>query len=719
MVQTSAAIVYTRLSTHSFPVCVGLAFLDYFARATLHRFVENLSTPHHYSSGAQSTALPPGQSDRGAQFKNVADTSPTGLWLSDQEGRLTYLNRTLVDWTGMKYEDLLGAGWAIAIVETDRPQAVDAFARAVATRTHYDVEFRINKGDGSVIWCRAAGDPFYDPDGRYAGYAGFCMDIQTMIETQQQLQESEERFRTMAEGTDILIAVGDQTSNATYFNNAWVELTGRSREQLVRFGWVDLVHPQDRDRYVAIYLDAFQVHKPFTGEFRVLTPSGEYRWLLAQGTARFHSDGSFAGYISACIDITQRKQAEEQQQQERLTLERAYEQARLSKEAAQLGTFDMDLEKETMIWDERCRILFGISHQDSVTYETDFVANLHPDDQQRVVSIINDVFNKSVSNGDYDVEYRTIGVDDKQIRWVRAKGKAYFNHQDKPVRFIGSVLDITQQVESLQQIEQIVADRTRELKSANQQLSESNEMLVRSNENLQRFAYVASHDLQEPLRKIQQFGDLLQTRYADSAGDELDYIRRMQSAASRMSTLIRDLLSFSRISIQRHASTPVSLQKVMAKVLQDLDLRIAETGALVQVETLPTVNGDALQLGQLFQNLLSNALKFHRAGVIPVIRVNCQTVSAATIPFSRGPARLSDTYYRLDISDNGIGFEQKYVDRIFQVFQRLHTKNEYAGTGIGLAICEKVAANHGGAIMARSQPGQGATFSVYLPIGTV
>jgi PAS domain S-box-containing protein len=654
-----------------------------------------------------------------AQFRNVADTSPTGLWLSDQEGRLTYLNRTLVDWTGMNYENLLGAGWAIAIVEADRPRAVEAFARAVATRTHYDVTFRINKGDGSLLWCRAAGDPFYHPDGRYGGYAGFCMDIQSMIETQQQLQESEQRFRTMAEGTDILIAVGDQTSNATYFNKAWVELTGRPMEQLLRFGWVDLIHPQDRDRYVALYLDAFQVHKPFTGEFRVLIPSGAYRWLLAQGTARFQSDGSFAGYISACIDITERKKAEEQQKQERLALEQAYEQARLSKEAAQLGTFDMDLEKGTMIWDERCRILFGISHQDSVTYETDFIANLHPDDRQRVTTLIKDVFNKSVSNGDYDVEYRTIGVEDKQIRWVRAKGKAYFDHQEKPVRFIGSVLDITQQVEALQQIEQIVADRTRELKTANQQLIESNELLVRSNENLQRFAYVASHDLQEPLRKIQQFGDLLQTRYADSAGEESDYIRRMQTAASRMSTLIRDLLSFSRISIQPPASTPVSLREVMAKVLQDLDHRITETGARVQVDTLPTVQGDALQLGQLFGNLLGNALKFQRAGVVPVIEVSCQPVSAATIPFLRGPARLCDTYYQLDISDNGIGFEQKYVDRIFEVFQRLHSKNEYAGTGIGLAICEKVASNHGGAILARSQPGQGATFSVYLPVEPV
>jgi PAS domain S-box-containing protein len=676
-----------------------------------------MNHPSTHRSPPDPPPLSTGQPDREAQYRNVANSSPTGLWLTDSEGKVSYLNQTLIDWTGMTNRDLLGADWAKAILENDRQRVVDAFGRAIATRTHYDVEFRLTKADGCVIWCRAAGDPYYHPDGQYAGYTGFCMDIQTMIETQRQLQESEERFRTMAEGTDILIAVGDQTSNATYFNKAWVELTGRSMEQLLRFGWVDLLHPQDRDRYVAIYLDAFRVHKPFTGEFRVLTPSGAYHWLLAQGTARFQADGSFAGYISACVDITERKGAEEQQRQERLAFERAYEQARLSKEAAQLGTFDMDMEKGTMIWDERCRILFGISHSHTVTYETDFVPNLHPDDRQRVVRIINDVFNKAVSNGDYDVDYRTIGVDDQQIRWVRAKGKAYFNDQDKPVRFIGSVLDITPQVEARQQIEQIVADRTRELKVANQQLTESNELLVRSNENLQRFAYVASHDLQEPLRKIQQFGDLLQTRYADSPGDELAYVGRMQSAASRMSTLIRDLLSFSRISVQPPADTLVSLQAVLVRILQDLDHRVAQTGARVAVGILPTVKGDALQLSQLFQNLLSNALKFHRGGVVPVIEVTCQPISAASLPPGCRPVRLADGYYQVNVRDNGIGFEQQYVDRIFEVFQRLHTRTEFEGTGIGLAICQKVAANHGGAITASSQPGQGATFRVYLPVG--
>ena len=180
--------------------------------------------------------------------------------------------------------------------------------------------------------------------------------------------------------------------------------------------------------------------------------------------------------------------------------------------------------------------------------------------------------------------------------------------------------------------------------------------------------------------------------------------------------LIRDLLAFSRISTRQEAVRPVPLRTVIDMVLVDLELRIQETGATVEVDDLPVVPGDRLQLEQLFQNLLGNALKFRRADVPPLIQVRLQRVKAIELPASVRPARLASSYYRIEVIDNGIGFDARYVDRIFQVFQRLHGKNQYAGTGIGLAICEKVAANHGGAITARSQPGQGATFEVYLPV---
>jgi light-regulated signal transduction histidine kinase (bacteriophytochrome) len=254
------------------------------------------------------------------------------------------------------------------------------------------------------------------------------------------------------------------------------------------------------------------------------------------------------------------------------------------------------------------------------------------------------------------------------------------------------------------------------LRAYQQQLETKNAALSRSNEYLQQFAYVASHDLQEPLRKIKSFGDLLKSQYEAQLGEGAIHLGRMQAAADRMSRLIKDLLNFSRISTQQEVFQSVSLTEVVTTVLSDLDLRIEEVNAVIEVGPLPSLQGDRLQLEQLFLNLLSNSLKFRQANVPPEIRVSSQKVAAISLPPSVKPTRPAAIYHRIDVTDNGIGFEAKYVDRIFQVFQRLHNRKDFAGTGVGLAICEKVVDHHGGAITAVSQPGEGATFSVYLPV---
>lgn len=262
----------------------------------------------------------------------------------------------------------------------------------------------------------------------------------------------------------------------------------------------------------------------------------------------------------------------------------------------------------------------------------------------------------------------------------------------------------------------LIASDITPLRAYQKKLEENNEALSRSNEHLQQFAYVASHDLQEPLRKIQAFGSLIQSQYGSQLGEGAHYLDRMQGAASRMSVLIRDLLTFSRISTHQEAAKAVPLIPLIESVLTDLDLIIQETEARITVDSLPIIQGDPTQLGQLFQNLLSNALKFRRPDVSPLIRISCHTLAATKLPPSVKPARTAAQYYRIDVTDNGIGFDEKFLDRIFQVFQRLHGRSEFAGTGVGLAICEKVVANHGGAITAHSQPNHGATFSVFLPV---
>ncbi len=228
--------------------------------------------------------------------------------------------------------------------------------------------------------------------------------------------------------------------------------------------------------------------------------------------------------------------------------------------------------------------------------------------------------------------------------------------------------------------------------------------LEQSNRELESFASVASHDLQEPLRKIQTFGERLKTTCGAALSPEgRDYLERMNNAAGRMRRLIDDLLSFSRISSKVPTFARVDLGRVAREVLGDLETAIEQAGASVTVGELPTLEAEPMQMRQLLQNLVSNALKFRRDGVVPSVSIT------ATVDAAAGLCELR-------VADNGIGFDEKYLDRIFNVFQRLHGRGKYEGTGIGLAICRKIVERHSGCIGARSTPGQGATFIVSLPL---
>ncbi|MGB8702676.1 MAG: ATP-binding protein, partial [Thermosynechococcaceae cyanobacterium] len=248
---------------------------------------------------------------------------------------------------------------------------------------------------------------------------------------------------------------------------------------------------------------------------------------------------------------------------------------------------------------------------------------------------------------------------------------------------------------------------------AEEELEQKIKQLAQSNAELEQFAYVASHDLQEPLRKIEAFGDRLQSKYGAELGDKgKEYIDRMQNAAGRMRTLIQDLLEFSRISGKAQPFDSVNLKEVIEGVLDDLETGIEETGSSIEVGSLPIMDADPLQMRQLFQNLLGNALKFRQIDKPLKVIIQSQILKVSQ---KNGQPKSSATC-QITIADNGIGFEQKYTDRIFKVFQRLHSKSEYAGTGIGLAVCAKIVERHGGSITAESVLGQGATFIITLPI---
>jgi PAS domain S-box-containing protein len=252
----------------------------------------------------------------------------------------------------------------------------------------------------------------------------------------------------------------------------------------------------------------------------------------------------------------------------------------------------------------------------------------------------------------------------------------------------------------------IIARDIRERKRAEADLHMAMDRMRQSNRELEDFAYVASHDLQEPLRKIQAFGDLLESKHkAVLPPQAVDYIDRMRAAARRMQVLISDLLMFSRITTKAQPFVPVDLASIAHDVVRDLEVRTHESGGHIEIGPLPTIDADPLQMRQLLQNLVGNALKFHRPGVPPLVQID-----------ARIDATVEHGTCSISVADNGIGFDEKYADRIFTMFERLHGRGTYEGTGIGLAICRRIAERHGGTIVAHSTPGEGSTFVVTLPV---
>jgi len=287
----------------------------------------------------------------------------------------------------------------------------------------------------------------------------------------------------------------------------------------------------------------------------------------------------------------------------------------------------------------------------------------------------------------------------------------------------GTAQDITKQRNLQQELERLIRKRTEELAATNKMLTSTNEELLeantnlrRSNEELGQYAYVASHDLQEPLRKIRTFSDRLNT-IGGLAPESKKWLDKIHQSSERMALLIRNLLEFSRLIKSDELVTSVDLSQVISNVLNDFELVIEEKSAVVEVARLPVVNAIGLQMNQLFYNLLGNALKFTVAGRVPVITIESRVSTAKEVSDFISDPRSSSNYYQLSIQDNGIGFDSQYAEHIFEIFKRLHASNEYQGSGIGLALCKRIVTNHNGYIAAVSEKDKGSVFHVFLPAG--
>ncbi|MDB4931134.1 MAG: domain S-box [Myxococcaceae bacterium] len=493
-----------------------------------------------------------------------------------------------------------------------------------------------------------------------------------------ELADSEARLRRLLDRYESLILaiaqiiwtqnpegqmVGEQAS--------WAAYTGQPPAEYQHQGWLAAVHPDDRGENLRLWEHAIAAREPFEFEHRLRRHDGAYRYFSVRAVPVFADDGAIREWVGVHTDITRRKLADEElRRSERSFRDLAESMPQIVWGASADGCFDYYNRR----WYEFTGRPGGASGDDS------WADAVHPDDRAQCLAL----WHSAIAAGEaYEVEYRLRGRDG-EYAWHLRRALPVRDEAGAITRWFGTCTDIDAR------------------KRAEDQLRVSALRLSQSNRELQDFASVASHDLQEPLRKIQSFADSLKEEHAAALDDEgRDYLDRIQATAQRMRTLINDLLTFSRVSSQAQPLRPVDLNRVAREVLSDLEARLRESGGRVDVAELPTVTSDPTQMRQLLQNLIGNALKFHRAGEAPAVRVS---------------AEVRDGTVLLSVADRGIGFDEKYLDRVFKIFQRLHGRGEYEGTGIGLAICRKIVERHGGTLTARSRPGEGATFVASLPL---
>jgi light-regulated signal transduction histidine kinase (bacteriophytochrome) len=316
----------------------------------------------------------------------------------------------------------------------------------------------------------------------------------------------------------------------------------------------------------------------------------------------------------------------------------------------------------------------------------------------------------------YTPEDRAVGLPSKLLEQARETGKAVqegWRVRKDGTRFWGTIVITALHGKDGELIgfSKVTRDLTEKKMDEQKMLAYMHELEVQNGE-LEQFAYVASHDLQEPLRKIQTFSEMIRDNY----GDEVfvrRYLQKLEASAMRMSALVKSLLNYSRLSHDKGETTVVDLNETLLSIKTDFELLLAEKHAVIDSDRLPQVTGNATQLGQLFGNLISNALKF--SGDDTRIEIRAAIVTAGEIP-GKPENLVHDKFARISVKDNGIGFEQQYEKKIFALFQRLHGKDSYAGTGIGLALCKKIVENHNGYITAFGELNKGATFVVYLPV---
>ncbi len=575
----------------------------------------------------------------------------------------------------------------------------------------YEYPITLNRhGKDEVLYFDFVYKPFYENESgkKASGVISVGHDVTTQVLAKKKLEESESKYRSlfssMDQGFSVIEMLFDYHNKP--YDYRFVE-TNPVFEKLT--GLNNAIGKTARELLPDLESHWFEIYGKvaITGKSIRFTEGSEVmgRWFDVNAF-RIGNDGSNKVAL-LFTNITDQKNSERQ-------VRESEQRFRNLADDSPIFVFLIDPNPDAPVeyWNKTWLQYTGQSMEEAIGRAWNGI--IHADDVPEVMSYYTPAFQNKTS---YFIPAVRVKRHDGAFRWHAFKGNPRYLANGEFNGYVGVGFDIHEQKlaeEGLKlseiQLQQKVAERTAALERTVEELS-------RSNANLEEFAYAASHDLKEPIRKIHFFGDRIRESMKERMNDvEAKYFDRMEAASKRMGSLIDDLLSYSQISIRPKTFEEVNMNQLIDLVLEDLDLEIEDKGAVITVDKLFTMQGHHRQLQQAFQNLISNALKYNQPGKPPVVHIGFEKVLGKQTQLSLAADDHEKSFYLVHINDNGIGFEQADAERIFNVFTRLHGLAEYRGTGIGLSIVRKVIENHNGYIWAESQPGQGSSFKILLPV---
>ncbi len=598
----------------------------------------------------------------------------------------------------------------------DRARVMEAIERTLdpSQRVLYDVRYRvIGATDRKLRWLHCTGQAYFDQSGKPYRFSGISREITSEVTSQEKIAWADQQAAMTIEGSGAGSFMVTLATNEIIYSPTMARIiAGSESANMTRDILLASLHPGDVDTRNRAYAEA-EDSGELRYEARFVWKDGSVHWVRVLGRYLYDSMGTAVLLSGIVMDITDRIESEQRLRVNEEHLRTLIQQAPVATALFVGKDMVVDIPNEAMlkVWGKGSSVIGKPLREALPELEG-----------QPFLGILDRIFETGEAHSEQGARADLV-VDGKLQTF-------YYDYTYKPLRnakgevyaILDMAVDVTQQVISRQELEkseeryrQLASELERRVGQRTDELHQANIELVNSNNNLQQFAYAASHDMQEPLRKIQSFGSRLVSTYSDKLDDNGKYmLNRIQDASKRMSAMIDDLLAYSRLTTREGEFTEVQLSELVHSILADLELSIQEQKTKIIVGDLPAVWGNASQLTQLIQNLISNAVKYRLPDQESTVSLSYRPVGEAekeTLPKLLAGHR----YVRLEVSDNGIGFDEIYLDRIFQMFQRLHGRSEYSGSGIGLALCKKVVQNHHGYITAQSRPGEGATFIVYLP----